>query len=325
MKLLILGAGVIGASYGWQLAEAGQDVTLLVRAEKKALLQDGIPIHCRDERSKPARQVETVFCPKIVESFAPQDGYDLILVCVKSNQLEAVLPMLAHNSGKADILFFQNNWWGDQKIRALLQPEQYFFGFSRLVGGWRTGSAVECIIFNAPGMSTMLGEVNGSVTPRLKKVEALLRPAGLKPEISADILGWLQFHYVEYLGATGAILKAGSAKSFAERTDLVRQAILATREGLAICRARGVPMNAAPFNLKMYSLPLALLIWLGQKQYQAPNIQSFFEENIRNGLEEIADQYQNVLQEGERLGIPMPALKALKIESLPMWTEKTAL
>lgn len=315
MKLLILGAGVIGTSYGWQLAEAGQDVTLLVRPGKKAIFQDGIPIHCRDERCKLPRQIETVFHPKVVESFGPEDGYELILVCVKSNQLEAVLPSLAQNSGKADILFFQNNWWGDQKIRVYLQPEQYFFGFSRMVGGWRTGSTVECIIFNAPGMTTMLGEGHSGVTARLKKVEAMLQPAGLKPELSTDILSWLQFHYVEYLGATGAILKAGSAKSFAERTDLVRQAILATREGLAICRARGVPMNAAPFNLKMYSLPLALLVWLGQKQYQAANIQSFFEENIRNGLEEIADQYQNVLQEGERLGIPIPALKALKIES----------
>ncbi len=314
MKLLILGAGVIGTSYGWQLAEAGQDVTLLVRPGKKSLLKDGICIHCRDERSKPPRQVETVFSPKIVESFGPQDGYDLILVCVKSNQIEAVLPVLAQNSGSADILFFQNNWWGDQKIRAQLRPEQYFFGFSRLVGGWRSGSAVECIIFNAPGMSTMLGEANGGVTARLPKVEAVFRQAGLKPEISKDILSWLQFHYVEYLGATGAILKAGSAKTFAARTDLVRQAILATREGLAVCRARGVPMSSAPFNLKMYSLPLALLVWLGQKQYQAPNIQSFFEENIRCSLEEIADQYQSVVQEGERLGIPMPALKALKIE-----------
>ena len=314
MKILIYGAGVIGTSYGWQLAEAGQDVTLLVRPGKKAALQGGICIHCRDERSKPSRQVETVFHPRLVEAFRPDDGYDLILVCVKSNQLEEVLPVLAQNSGSADILFFQNNWWGDQKIRAQLQAEQYFFGFSRLVGGWRTGSSVECIIFDAPGMSTMLGEAHGGVTPRLKKMAEMLQPAGLKPEISADILSWLQFHYVEYLGATGAILKAGSAKSFAASTALVRQAILATREGLAICQARGVPMKAAPFNLKMYSLPLALLVWIGKKQYQAANIQSFFDENIRNGLEEVADQYQNVVQEGLRLGVPMPALTALKIE-----------
>jgi len=35
VKILIYGAGVIGTSYGWQLAEAGQDVTFLVRQEKR--------------------------------------------------------------------------------------------------------------------------------------------------------------------------------------------------------------------------------------------------------------------------------------------------
>ena len=37
MKILIYGAGVIGCTYGWQLAEAGHDVTLLVRKEQKQL------------------------------------------------------------------------------------------------------------------------------------------------------------------------------------------------------------------------------------------------------------------------------------------------
>src|SRR5664279_4002284 len=100
MKILIFGAGVIGTTYGWQLAESGQDVTLLVRQGKKAAYQNGIPIRCKDERTKPPKQIETVFHVKVTETFAAEDGYDLIMVCVKSNQLDAVLPELARNSGK---------------------------------------------------------------------------------------------------------------------------------------------------------------------------------------------------------------------------------
>ncbi len=135
MKILVYGAGVIGTTYGWQLSEAGHEVTLLVRAGKKADYQKGIQIHCRDERVKNTRQVDTLFCPSVVDVLRPQDAYDLILVAVKSNQVEAVLPDLAQNGGKADILFFQNNWWGDEKIRGYFAAERYFFGFSRLVGG----------------------------------------------------------------------------------------------------------------------------------------------------------------------------------------------
>jgi 2-dehydropantoate 2-reductase len=312
MKILIFGAGVIGTTYGWQLAAAGQDVTLLVRLGKIVAYQNGIPIRCKDERTKPAAQIETVFHSKVTETFAPEDGYDLIVVCVKSNQLQDVLPDLARKSGKSDILFFQNNWWGDEKIRAHLSPSQYFFGFSRIVGGWRDGATVESIIFDAPGMSTMLGEKDGQVTPRLQQAEAMLRSARLKPEISQDILSWLKFHYVEYVGASGAILKAGSAKAFADNKERVREAILATREALAVCRARQVPMSAAPFNLKLYGLPLPVLVRLGQQQYQAPNIVSFFDENIRNGLAEIVDQYHEVLEEGRRLGVAMPVLSGLQ-------------
>ena len=311
MKILIYGAGVIGTTYGWQLSLTGHEVTLLVRKGKKEAVQNGVTIRCQDERLKSPKKVETVFHAPVVDSFSSQDRYDLVLVCLKSNQLEPLLPDLAQNAGKADILFFQNNWWGDEKIGQYLPPEQHLFGFSRLVGGWRSPDAVECIIFNSPGMSTLVGEIDGKPSPRLEKLAAALQAAGLKPETSADILSWLKFHYVEYLGATGAILKAGTAKAFASQADLVREALLATREALAVCRARGVPMKAAPFNMRMYSLPLGLIVRLGQRQYQSANIQTFFDENIRNGLDEIAAQYQDVLAEGQRLSVPMPVLTGL--------------
>ena len=49
MKILIYGAGVIGCTYGWQLAEVGHDVTLLVRKEQKQLIDEqGIHIICQD-------------------------------------------------------------------------------------------------------------------------------------------------------------------------------------------------------------------------------------------------------------------------------------
>ena len=311
MNILIYGAGVIGTTYGWQLSLTGQNITLLVRKEKLANYQNGITIHCQDERVKGSKNVVTIFRPQVVDSLSPKDDYDLILVGVKSQQLEPVLPILAENAGKADVLFFQNNWWGDEKIRQHLRPEQYFFGFSRLVGGWRSENAIECIIFNAPGMSTLLGEKDGQGSPRVKQLADILQAAGLKPEINPDILSWLKFHYSEYLGATGAILMAGSAKAFADRSDLVRESILATREALAICRARGLSMQAAPFNLRMFSLPLGLIVWLGQKQYQAANIQSFFDENIKNGLDEISSQYRDVVAESQRLNVPIPVLIGL--------------
>ncbi len=206
MKILILGAGVIGITYAWKLANAGQDVTLLVRKEKSERIQkEGFRIRCRDERQKKTLPVDITYRPSIVSEISAQDNYDLIIVSVRAHQLEGILPILAQNSGKADVLFFCNNWWGEEKIRNFLPAEKYFFGFSRLVGGWRTESQVNCIIFDHPELVTMLGESNGQVTPRLQNLRDIFANANLKPVLSQEILGWLAIHYVEFLGVIGGI------------------------------------------------------------------------------------------------------------------------
>lgn len=314
MKTLILGAGVVGTVYAWQMSQAGYDVTLWVRQGKREQVEkEGVHIRCTDSRGKKNEQLDTVYRPKVVDDVSPEDGYQLIIVCVKSNQVEPVLPMLAERLGKADVLFFQNNWWGDEKIKQHLPPSRCLFGFSRVVGGWKTDNGIECMLFNSPGMATMLGEKDGQNSSRLEKIEEMMKKSGMKPEISPNILGWLATHYVEYLGATGAILKAGSAKDFAKNSSLVKEAILATREGLDVCRARGIDVGkSAPQNLKLYGLPLFVLVPIGQWQYGMANIQLFFDEVTAHNMDEASAQYYDVLNEGGRLGIKMPFLRGFE-------------
>jgi 2-dehydropantoate 2-reductase len=315
MKILVLGAGVIGTTYAWQLSEAGHDITLLVRQGRKESVQKaGIRIRCTDQRKKQPAPVEVVFQPNVVDTLGAQDGYELIIVSVRAHQLDDVLPMLAAGAGKADILFFTNNWWGDRSIKRCLPESQYLFGLSRLVGGWRTEDHVECIIFGpTPGLATILGEKSGQPTPRLQRLTTLFRQAGLRPEVSRDILGYLATHYVEFLGAVGGILKAGSAEAFVQEKALVKAAVLATREGLDVCKARGINVSrAAPLNLRLFYLPAVLLTPLAQSSYKAPGIQQFLEENVAHGLAEIAGQFFDVLGEGKRLGVSTPNLESFE-------------
>ena len=162
LKIMMFGAGVIGTTYSWKLSNAGHDVTLFVRAASRPKIEkDGIHIRCRDERNKKSELIEFTYCPVVVDELRAQDNYDLIIVCVRAHQLDEVLPLLAAYSGKADILFFGNNWLGEERIEKYLPAERYVFGFSKLVGGWRTGNQVECIIFDNPELVTMLGERDG--------------------------------------------------------------------------------------------------------------------------------------------------------------------
>lgn len=315
MKILVLGAGVIGTIYAWQLSGTGHEVTLFVRpGVRHKIEQDGFHIHCQDQRKEHIASTDIVYRTNVVDKLSPQAGYELIMVSVRAQQLDEVLPMLAENAGKANVLFFGQNWWGDERIRKHLPAEQFLFGFSRLVGGWRTENQVECVFFDTPGLVTMLGEKDGRVTPRLQSLIDMFQHADLKPVISRDILGWLAVHYVEFLGAIGGILKAGSVQSFTEQPTTIKEAILATREGFNVCRARGINFGrAAPINVRLIDfLPIFLLQRLVQEQYKTPSIQQFFEENIAHGMAEISHQYNDVVSEGNRLGIKMPYLESFE-------------
>lgn len=54
MKILTIGAGVIGATYAWQQQKAGNKITHLVRKSKlDPYTAQGIQVRCQDLR-KPA-------------------------------------------------------------------------------------------------------------------------------------------------------------------------------------------------------------------------------------------------------------------------------
>jgi len=312
MKILIFGAGVIGTTYAWQLSATGHEVTVFVRKGSPAIAEgQSFHIRCKDEREKPPKTTELDFRPTVIDVLAPDHDYELIVVCVRAQQLDDVLPVLAQNTGKADILFFGNNWWGEEKIRSFLPAEKYLFGFSRLVGGWRIVNEINCIFFDNPELATMLGEPGGRRTARLEKLRGLFEQARLRPVVSQDILGWLSIHYVEFLGVIGAILKAGSYNAFVSNSGLVKEAILATREALDICKTRGIDFKkAAPSNIRVVqSTPVFVLTPLIQAQYKMPSIKQFFEENIEHGIAEIRLQYSDVISEGRRLGVNMPHLE----------------
>ncbi len=110
---------------------------------------------CLDTRAKKAQHLQTTYHPHLVEDFSPVDGYELVLVCVKRNQLHEVLPSLAQQSGNADILFLQNNWSGRAEIERSLPLSRYLLGFPS-AGGGRDQQGIQCAL----GPGTRLGEVD---------------------------------------------------------------------------------------------------------------------------------------------------------------------
>ncbi len=306
MKILVFGAGVIGIAYDWQLSEAGHDVTLLVRPGRKQEIESkGIFISCLDKRGQ-RKHICTVYHPLLVEDFSPTDGYDLILVCVKRNQLSDALPSLAEKAGDADILFLQNNWSGTAEIEKYIASSHYVLGFPS-AGGGRDEFGIQCAL----GPDTMLGEKDGQITSRLQRIAKVLLDAGFRPKLTKQIIPWLWTHYAVIAALVGAMYKAGSFTALANSSSMLKEALLAAREGLDVCRARGInPMGLS--NIRLLYLPLFIIVPFTKRAYQSEEARLVFGGHAAHAHDEMRVIYHEVLAEGERLGVKMPHFREFK-------------
>jgi len=178
MKILVMGAGAVGAYFGARLRAAGEDVVLCARGENlRAIRERGLDI--TSIRGDLRIDVTATDAPR---DFAP---YDLILFCVKTYDTEAAADAISGCLAPGGaILTLQNGVENEQKHTAIFGREAVMGGNARV--------GVEMV---APGKIVHLstghidfGELDGRETDRTRKVADVFRRAGILGQISADIL-----------------------------------------------------------------------------------------------------------------------------------------
>jgi 2-dehydropantoate 2-reductase len=312
MKILVLGTGVIGTTYAWQLSQAGADVTLWVRPERKQEIeQDGLSLDCIDLR-RGRRVHHTIYRPAVIDTRTPANGYDLILVSVSADKLTAALVLLGEQAGKTDIMFFQNIWSGLDIFDRSLDAGQYFFGYPFMAGGGRDAEGIQSVIFGHSLAATMLGEKDGRITPRIKKVAHLLAKARMAPRLSRQIVPYLWTHYVWAASSVGAYLKAGSFEAFVGSQQMVRESYLAMREGFAVCKERGADVRRVFPNNLFALLPLPLLVPYSQRLYNTPEMKRMFDGHIQHSPGEMGCMYDDLLTTGKLFGLEMPIYQSFQ-------------
>ncbi len=306
MRVLVFGAGAIGIAHGWALAEAGHDVTLFARPGRAETLRAGIRITGQDQRRKPAASIDASYHPKVMEEFSAADGFELVLVAVRHNQWPEVLRFLGPRLGSADVLFFGNMWTGDEEIRKVLPAGRYFFGFPAAGGGWQDG-----VLQIGLGPRPALGEISGERTPGLLRIDRAFRDAGFEPRVSDRILHWLWVHYATIAGLLCGVAKAGSARAYASSPDILRESFLASREGLAVCRARGVRLRGLPGTTGL-RMPLFLVVRVARRAYRNPIFGPMIDGHLAHAHDEMRKVYEDVVETGSRLNVSMPTLRSFR-------------
>ena len=206
MDILVYGAGVIGSVYAARLQEAGHNVSLLARGQRAISLRThGIQLEDASTGRRTTTQVS------VVEHLAPTDSYDVVLVTVRLDQLDSILPILAANHEIPTLLFLLNNPAGMRQFEQL-DPQRVVPGFPA-VGGVRKGDVVHYIALRQ--VPTMLGEADGHVTPRLRQLSAIFKQAGFTVDLSSDMQAWLKTNAIMDKGIIAAVMKTGGRAQLA--------------------------------------------------------------------------------------------------------------
>ncbi len=209
MRILIVGAGAVGGYFGGRLAQAGRDVTFLVRPSRaKQLGQDGLRII--------SPHGDAVLTPKLVSAEEIDTPYDLVFLSVKAYALETAMNDFA--VGPETMILPVLN--GMRHIDLLTKR----FGEDAVIGGvCQVASEMDDagrIVQLADFQQLVYGERNGEMTPRLQTLDATLQGAGFDARLSTDIMQemwekWVQFASLGAItclmrGAIGEIVAAPS-------------------------------------------------------------------------------------------------------------------
>jgi len=200
MRILIVGAGSTGGYFGARLAQAGRDVTFLVRPARAArLAAAGLQV------VSPLGNFS--IAPKLVTAAQLEDAFDVVLLTVKAFALDAALNDIAPAVGPGTMILPVLN--GMKHVDAITTR----FGASALLGGACkiAGTMDEDgrIVQLSPMHEIAYGEMDGRSSARIAEVDGLMQNAGfdarLSPNITLDM--WEKWVLLASLGGINCVMR----------------------------------------------------------------------------------------------------------------------
>jgi 2-dehydropantoate 2-reductase len=237
MKVLILGAGAVGGYFGGRLAQAGTDVTFLVRPQRAEKLERaGLVI------KSPLGDAQIAARTVLRESVRPE--YDLVILSCKAYDLEAAIASISGAMGPNTLVLPLLNGM------AQLARLELTFGSARVLGG-------TCYIastLDTDGTIRHLGKFQGiTCGPRagnhahavtlLEELAQAYARVSVECKISADIEQdmWEKFVLLASLAAMTCLMRASVGEILAAADG---EALM--REMLSTCIAAASAAGHAP-------------------------------------------------------------------------------
>lgn len=292
MRICVIGAGALGATFGGLLSRQGHDVTLVdpwrehtAAINDNGLRLDGIP-------------GDVIARPRAVTTSEGVTGQDLAFVATDANNTgEAAAAAAAVLAPDGVALTVQNGIGNVERLAAVL-------GTNRVIGG----STMSSFRTNAPGWITMthagpttVGELDGIERPRLRALREALHAAGFETLISADIMSVIWSKFLLNLAinpiCAATFLRMGEFARI-EATDQFQDRLL--DEAFAVIRAKRLKLDLDGLRTKIKAHS-----W---SKYSKPSMLQHMEHGRRTEIDALNGA---LVREGAALGVPTPFNEAL--------------
>ena len=303
MRILVLGAGVIGSVYAGHLLQAGHDVALVARGRRLTDLRaHGLVLEDAESGEHRELPIEALELP------AADLRYDLVVVAVRSEQLTETLPILAGMTDEPDVLFLGNTAGHSRELIEAL-GDRALLGFPG-AGGVLGGAAVRYVLIGR--QKTILGEPSGEMSGRVRRLQAVFSEAGFPTRLTADIDGWLLGHVAFVVPIAYALYRADTdAVRLARDTVTLRLMVGATAQAfraLHSARAAEIPTNLTVLYLWM---PREFAVRYWQRILAGPRGELWFAGHTRGAAQEMTLLRDELLAAVRRTGRPAPDLDTL--------------
>ena len=249
MRLLILGAGATGGYFGARLAQAGVDVSFLLRpARAQRVREQGLRLR------SPLGDAQLAVNVLTAAQLADAVPFDLVLLSCKAYDLDSAIAAIAPAVG------------ADTSVLPILNGLAHYplldarFGRERVLGGLCFISAVlandGAIDHLAPAARLTFGERDQATpSPRVQALAAACERAGIDHLASTAIADeqWIKYSFLATLAAATCLMRSdiGGIVAAQGGVDFINQL---HAQCLAVAAASGHPVSAKAAAIARRSL-----------------------------------------------------------------------
>ena len=231
MRFLVLGAGAVGGYFGGRLAEAGRDVTFLVRSPRAAALAEhGLKVESQlGDFQVP---VKTVTADRV------GGPYDIVLLTAKHYDLDAAIEAIRPGVGSnTAVLPLLNGLVHIDKLEAAFGPERVLGGVAYVGAVLQPDGSIRHVN-RLSGIAQ--GERAGGVSERTKEIAAEFANTPVSVPVNENILQemWEKFFMMGAMAGMNCLFR-GNIGEIAATRDGRALMLAALGECRAVAKAAG--------------------------------------------------------------------------------------